>query len=60
MKKFSAVGIDPFLIQEKEFDPECLPAVGSIDLVHVFFGFINKLILIDPVQRRTEEKKNEN
>ena len=29
----SAAGIDPFLVPEKYFNPECLPPVESIDLV---------------------------
>ena len=32
-EKISAVGIDPFLVPEKYFNPECLPPVESIDLV---------------------------
>ena len=28
-----AVGIDPFLVSEKEYDPKCLPPMESIDLV---------------------------
>ena len=32
-KKISAVGIDPFLVPEKYFNPESLPPVESMDLV---------------------------
>ena len=32
-EKISAVGIDPFLVNEKNFDPDRLPPLQSIDLV---------------------------
>ena len=32
-EKISCIGIDPFIIPEKNLDPECLPPVESIDLV---------------------------
>jgi hypothetical protein len=31
--KISCIGIDPFIIPENNFDPECLPPVESMDLV---------------------------
>ena len=36
-----------------------MPADCGIDRSGVFFGFINKLLLTEPIQRRTEEKKNQ-
>ena len=32
-EKISCVGIDPILIPEKMYDPECLPPVESMDLL---------------------------
>ena len=32
-EKISCVGIDPILIPEKVFDPDCLPQVESMDLL---------------------------
>ena len=32
-EKISPIGIDPFIIPDKNFDPECLPPVESVDLV---------------------------
>ena len=33
LKKISCIGVDPFLISGKNYDPECLPSIESIDLV---------------------------
>ena len=33
LEKISAIGIDPVLIQSKNFQPDCLPPVESTDLL---------------------------
>ena len=33
LEKISCVGIDPVLIPDKTYDPECLPPVESMDLL---------------------------
>ena len=33
LKKISCIGLDPFSIFGKNYDPECLPPIESIDLV---------------------------
>ena len=33
VEKISCVGIDPVLIPDKAYDPECLPPVDSMDLL---------------------------
>ena len=37
LKKISAIGIDPVLIDEKRFEPDCLPRVESTDLLCYLF-----------------------
>ena len=48
-EKISAVGIDPFLVPEKYFNPECLPPVESIAGFGVLLGFGNELLHSKPV-----------
>lgn len=44
-EKISCVGINPILIPEKIYDPECLPPVESMDLLSFLvleMGYYNK------------------
>ena len=36
VEKISAIGIDPVLIEGKNFEPDCLPPVESTDLLFYF------------------------